>query len=146
MDIAMATEDQSWPDEEGFVEVAALDCVSIGVADLGRAADFYVRLFAFCRLRDDRRAGDARVILGRGGRPSLVLVEDRMTADATRLIGTVASLERAREVVWDLGISVIRDIDEPAATDALRAGRSFVIRDPDGNEVEFIDQCYKKQS
>lgn len=137
---AMAYDNQSWPGRDAFVSVVAFDCLCVPVSDLQRAIDFYSGLFAMRVVAGG--AGAGRVVLSRGGRVRLALYAHDPVSGMpfTRLSATVESLETAREMVWDLGITTLRNFVDPDASGRARDDDSFAIADPDGHEIHFIER------
>lgn len=137
---AMAYDNQAWPGHDAFVGVVAFDCLCIPVSDLQRATEFYSGLFAMRVVAGGVDKG--RVVLSRGGRVRLALyAHDAASAmPPTRVSATVESLEAARETVWDLGITTLRDFVDPDGSGRARDDDSFVIADPDGHEVHFMER------
>jgi len=135
---AMAYDNRAWRGRDTFVSAVAFDCLCIPVSDLQRAIGFYSGLFAMRLVAGGADTG--RVVLSRGGRVRLALYAhggaSRMPF--TRVSATVESLESAREMVWDLGITPLRDF-----VDGDGRGwddESFVIADPNGHEIHFIER------
>lgn len=137
---AMACDDRTWPGRDTFVSVVGFDCLCIPVTDLQRAIGFYSGLFAMRVVAGGADAG--RVVLSRGGRVRLALYAHSGATGTpfTHVVATVESLESAREMVWDLGIATLRDFVDPDGSDRTRDDDSFVIADPDGHEIRFIER------
>lgn len=135
MSAAMACDNRSWPDHDVFVSVVAFEGLCVPVRDLLRAIDFYAELFAMRVVAGGIDAG--RVVLSRAGRTRIALYRHRSprAVPVTRITATVESLEKARETVWDLGITTLRDIGGARTSES-----SFVIADPDGHEIHFIER------
>ena len=142
---AMAYDNQAWPGHDAFVGVVAFDCLCIPVSDLQRATEFYSGLFAMRVVAGGPDKG--RVVLSRGGRVRLALyAHDTASAmPGARVSATVESLESAREMVWDLGIPTLRDFVEPDGSGRTRSGYSFVIADPNGHEIHFIERSSRAE-
>lgn len=142
---AMAHDNHTWSGRDTFVSPVALDCLCIPVSNLPRATEFYSGLFAMRVVAGGMDNG--RVVLSRGGRVRLALyVQGAASAMApTRISATVESLESAREMVWDLGITTLRDFVEPDKSGRTRDGDSFVIADPDGHEIHFIERSTRAE-
>lgn len=145
MPSVMATVEHSWPDEEAFIEALAFDRVWLTVACLEQAIDFHERLFGFHALMDATAGGTA--VLGRGGRARLFLREESEETAVIPVVGqrlrvTVAELDLARELLWDKGVPVTRDVDERDGVAGGHGRSSFTIRDPDGCEIVFIEQTH----
>jgi len=143
---AMAYDNQTWPGRDAFVSVVAFDCLCVPVGDLQRAVEFYSGLFAMRVVAGGVDAG--RVVLSRGGRVRLALYTHGGTTGMpfTRVSATVESLEAAREVVWNLGITTLRDFVDPDGSGRERDDDSFAIADPDGHEIHFIDGSSRDES
>jgi catechol 2,3-dioxygenase-like lactoylglutathione lyase family enzyme len=141
---ALAYDNRAWPGREAFVSVVAFDCLYLPVSDLQRGIEFYSGLFAMRVIAGGADTG--RVVLSRGGRVRLALYAHGADSAIpfTRASATVESLESAREVVWDLGIRTIRDFVDRHGPGRGREGDSFVIADPDGHEIHFIERSRNK--
>ncbi|HEX7082365.1 MAG TPA: VOC family protein [Gammaproteobacteria bacterium] len=132
-------------DVAGAVGVAGVDYLSIYTPELRRSVELYSRVFGFCVVGASHdRAG--RSVLMAAGRLYLAIRErPRGEFDSTGALGwsfVVDDLDRARAITWDLGIVPIRDgTHEPQCDSPWRRRRSFVIRDPDGNEIEVVERA-----
>lgn len=127
------------------VEVAGVDYLSICTPELRRSVELYSRVFGFCVVDASHdRAG--RSVLMAAGRLYLAIRErQRGEFDSTRALGwsfVVDDLDRARSSIWDLGIVPVRDGTHQLQCDPpWRRRRSFVISDPDGNEIEVVERA-----
>jgi catechol 2,3-dioxygenase-like lactoylglutathione lyase family enzyme len=126
------------------VDVAGVDYLSIFTPELRRSVDFYSRVFGFCVVDASRRPDGRSVLMG-AGRFCLALHERQRTeSDSTRTLSwsfIVDDLDRARAIVWNLGIVPLRrGAQEPQRNTPWRRSRSFMIRDPNGNEIEVVQQ------
>lgn len=134
---AMAHEDQSWPDDDGFVSVVAFDCLGIPVSDIRYSMSFYSELFALRLVAGSAEAG--RVVLSRGGRTRLALYTSSGDSGviATSVAALVESLDAAREVVWNNGITTMHGA---SGADRPNGGEpTFAIADPDGHVISFTE-------
>jgi len=122
------------------VDVSGVGHVSIFTPDLRRSVKFYARVFGFRVIEAATRsalmaAGRLRLAIHerqpRGAEPSPALCCSFVVDD----------LERARASIWNLGVVPIREeAHEPRRSRPGRRCRSFVIRDPGGNEIEVVER------
>ena len=130
--------------DEG-VEIAGVDYVGISARDLGRSAEFYRRLFGLRIVDEVREQGGTAVLMRTSEGVYLGLHEGRSTAGRasaqSRFSFVVGDIDRARAAVWNLGVPTADGSDEPRRRRSWRASRSFVIRDPDGHEIELVEQA-----
>src|SRR5690606_29809216 len=107
--------------------------------DLRRAIRLYNRVFGFQLVSKADRSGSPRVLMRGRGCCYLAIDEHHGTIAATkRLRFETASLDRARERLWDLGVVPADGSIEPRF-DPKRCCRIVPIRDPDGNEIELVE-------
>lgn len=139
MSPATAHDNYSWADPETFVRIRAFDCLCVPVRDLQRSIGFYSELFAMRVVAGGAQSG--RVVLSREGRVRLALYQHAATSSlpAIRIAAKVDSLEAAREMIWDLGIPTLGDYVHPQDAKSMRDRDAFVIADPDGHEIRFIE-------
>ncbi|MBN1239411.1 MAG: VOC family protein [Gammaproteobacteria bacterium] len=135
--------------DEERIDVAGIDYVTISVGDLGRSVRFYQRLFG-CQVVERNYAGKARVLLSAGG--AYVAMQERRAEPAEadtppgRWSFMVEDIDRARACAWNLGVATVGGTDAPRRIHAWRRERSFMIRDPDGNEVEIVERRRQTRS
>jgi predicted enzyme related to lactoylglutathione lyase len=127
------------------LDVTGVDYLSIAAPELGRSVSFYARVFGF-RLIEASRERGGRSALMAAGRLYLAIHERPRGASSSPAAlcfsFTVDDLDRARASIWNLGVVPIRDgTHEPLRDRPWRGGRSFVIRDPGGNEVEVVERA-----
>ncbi|HET7132423.1 MAG TPA: VOC family protein, partial [Gammaproteobacteria bacterium] len=112
-------------------------------ANLARAVNFYARAFGFRLLVGTGGRRPRRVVL-HAARTRLALeehgLEQRAARTRERARLHLQDFDAARERVWDLGIATTQDT--ASHDDAAAAGgrRRFVVRDPDGHEIEVVDR------
>jgi hypothetical protein len=56
----------------------------------------------------------------------------------------VDDLDRVRAAIWDLGVKVAGDNGEPDHIRRWVNGRSLVVRDPDGNTIELVEEVRER--
>jgi predicted enzyme related to lactoylglutathione lyase len=124
-------------DDAPSVVVYDANRMTLATTNLARAVNFYARVFGF-RLAGNGGGRPRRAVL-RAGRVRLAL-EERATvaAEPGRASFVVEDFDAARERVWNLGIATMQVGAE--SRDSRRGGGSrwFVIRDPDGREIEVV--------
>lgn len=130
------------PLNEQRIDVAGVDYLTITVRDLERSVRFYRRIFG-CDVIDQGSGGHG-LLMNTSGGLYLAIHEWRgaLAADAwppSRWSFVVADLDRVRESVWNLGVATADGTDAPHRVYPWRPERSFVIRDPDGNEIELVE-------
>lgn len=133
------------PDECERVDVAAIDYVSIPVDKLRRSIDFYAQNFGFLVVEDASGEDDPCVLMRGSGDLYLAIHERRrertQAGEATRRWSFVVNdLDRVRETVWNLGLAVKDNRDEPTRIHRWRKNKSFLVRDPDGHEIELVER------
>lgn len=131
-------------DAAGVNYVAGVDYLSIFTPELRRSVEFYSRVFGFCVVNASRRPA-GRYVLMAAGRFYLALHERaRSQSESTRTLCwsfVVDDLDRARASVWNLGIVPLRlGAQDSERNTPWRRSRSFMIRDPDGNEIEVVER------
>lgn len=126
------------------VDVAGVDFLSIFVPELRRSVDFYARVFGFRIVEAAPRGARQSVLMASG--PFYLAIHERQggASDRSRALCwsfVVDDLDRARASVWNLGVVPTRDGTHEARPSASwRRSRSFVIRDPGGNEIEVVER------
>jgi catechol 2,3-dioxygenase-like lactoylglutathione lyase family enzyme len=126
------------------IVVAGVDYLSIFTPDLRRSVDLYSQVFGFSVVESVRR-GAGRSMLMAARRFHVAIHERQRDGSeperALRWRFVVDDLDRARASVWDLGLVPIRDgAHEPRRDRRGLPSRSFVIRDPGGNEIEVVER------
>ena len=136
---ATAYDHYSWTDPDTFVRIRSFACLCVPVRDLQRSIGFYSELFAMRLVAGGARSGKA--VLSREGRVRLTLYWHGASSapPVTRIAAKVASLEATRETVWDLGISTLGAFVHPRDAGIRPVRDSFVIADPDGHPIRFIE-------
>jgi catechol 2,3-dioxygenase-like lactoylglutathione lyase family enzyme len=128
---------------EDRADIAGVDYLSIFTPDLRRSVEFYSRVFGFSVV-DASHGPAGRSVLMAAGRFYLALHEPRSESDSTRVLCwsfIVDDLDRARARVWNLGIVPLHlGPQEPERNTPWRRSRSFLIRDPGGNEIEVVER------
>lgn len=126
-------------DIEEPVDVTTVGALKIPTRDPGRAIRFYNRVFGFELVGRKSADGSSRWVMR--GKPYLYLAIDAVD-DASiatkRLLLETASLEVARERLWNLGVVPADRCIEPRF-DPKRCCLSVPLRDPDGNEIELVE-------
>jgi catechol 2,3-dioxygenase-like lactoylglutathione lyase family enzyme len=138
------------------VDVAGVDCLSIFTPELRRSVDFYSRVFGFRVIDSSHRTAGRSVLMA--ARRFYLAIHERhgRKSNSTRALCwsfVVDDIDRTRASIWNLGIVPVRDgTSGPHAQPDERAGcslvsrrspavrRSFVIRDPGGNEIELVER------
>ncbi|HEX5049056.1 MAG TPA: VOC family protein [Gammaproteobacteria bacterium] len=126
------------------VDVAGVDFLSIFTPELRRSADFYSRVFGFRVIESARRGAGRSALMASG--PFYLAIHERPRGASDRAGALcwsfmVDDLDRARASIWNLGIVPTRDgTHEPGGKPSWRRSRSFVIRDPGGNEIEIVER------
>jgi catechol 2,3-dioxygenase-like lactoylglutathione lyase family enzyme len=116
--------------------------VNVAVRDLSCSVRFYARVFGF---HTCKRWGDCVATLeATKARATLMLHEQRSPLlRASRLWRrwgfVVTDLDRARQLVWELGVKIARDSGEPDHIYRWSNGRSLYIKDPNENEIELVE-------
>ena len=125
------------------IELAASGYVAISTRDLQRAVRFYSRLFGF-RVIERRHDHNAEhVLMGTRSHAFLALHEHQAAAvpppGATHWTFAVPDLDRARAAAWNRGVVPVRGrMSEERSFDDAQC--CLVIRDPDGHEIELVEE------
>ena len=133
------------PGGEDRVEVAGVDYLTIFAPELRRCVTFYSRVFGF-RVLEATRRGAGRSALLSAGRFYLAIRERPRSSgsDGARALCwsfVVDDVDRARASMWNLGVVPVSEAtDGPQPERPWRTGRSFVVRDPGGNEIEIVER------
>jgi catechol 2,3-dioxygenase-like lactoylglutathione lyase family enzyme len=119
--------------------------INVAARSLRRAVHFYSRVFGLRPTGDHGDSGPAvlRVALA----DELVIHE---VAESVLLGGSfvrswgfvVADLDRARQIVWELGVQIARDSGTPDSIYRWSNGRSLYVWAPDGNQIELVEIGY----
>jgi len=131
---------------DGRVEVTGSAYVAISARDVERAVRFYARVFGF-RVIEQRRDADVAHVLLSTQRDTFVAVHDEHAAAAPppgtlRLTFAVHDLERAREALWNHGVAPVGGHFPEERSFHPANPPHLVIRDPDGNEIDLVEQPY----
>lgn len=120
--------------------------VTIAVRDLEQSMEFYARVFGFRIAENESRPTGASVIMA--GPEHIRLAIHQYGDAAVPLVPVcrdwgfiVSDLESVRDAVWDLGVNVAHDSGEPDQIYRRSNGRSLYIHDPDGNDIELVEEC-----
>ncbi|HEX6995499.1 MAG TPA: VOC family protein [Gammaproteobacteria bacterium] len=119
--------------------MTTVGAITIPTRDPGRAIRFYNRVFGFELVGKTSRNGSLRFLMR--GRAYFHLAIDAhrgATAAPKRLRLETASLDLARERLWNLGFVPADRCIEPRF-DPKHCCRVVPIRDPDGNEIELVE-------
>jgi catechol 2,3-dioxygenase-like lactoylglutathione lyase family enzyme len=126
------------------VDVQGVDYLRIFTSELRRSVAFYARVFGFRVLDATARRDERSVLMATGGLH--LTIQERPpnggpeTARTLRRSFVVDDVDRERASMWNLGVVPIRDGTAEAPRDRTgRTGRSFVVRDPGGNEIEVVE-------
>lgn len=125
---------------------SGVSAVTIPVRDLGKALGFYSRVFGFRPAsggqQEPRRSA---TMTGPGG---ALLAIHEYSGESVRPVPIrrqwgflVEELDHVRETIWDLGVRVASDGGEPDHSRRWSNGRSLRVRDPDGNEIELVEEA-----
>jgi catechol 2,3-dioxygenase-like lactoylglutathione lyase family enzyme len=115
--------------------------ISVRVRDLRRAVEFYSRVFGLRAIEDGSHAGLSSAVTMTRARGELLLCTHRDDDGehlSRRWAFLVGDIDRAREAVWELGVTVARDSGAPDQIYCRPNGRSLYIHDRDANEVELF--------
>jgi catechol 2,3-dioxygenase-like lactoylglutathione lyase family enzyme len=122
-----------------------LQQLNVPVRNLRRSIDFYARVFGFhLRAIEYDNLRHILAIMSSTALAADLLLHERCDSGSPQLrrwAFTVMNLDRVRERVWDLGVSVARTSGEPDQIYRWSAGRSLYINDPDANEIELFEVC-----
>jgi catechol 2,3-dioxygenase-like lactoylglutathione lyase family enzyme len=126
------------------VDVAGVIGLHIFTKELRRTLEFYSRLFGLRLLEDSHRGAERYVVMGIGQSLRITVQErDKSACDSiqpTRFTLVADDFDRARASVWNLGVRAIELGGETSLFRPRRRNRSFVIRDPGGNEIEIVER------
>ncbi len=123
-----------------------LSGVTIATRDFERSVDFYARVFGF-RVTGQASSVQRRTatLAGPGAARLAIREQDEGTRRTLPLHSRwgflVDDLDGARAVAWDLGVKVADDNGAPDHIHRWSNGRSLRVRDPDGNEIELVEEC-----
>ena len=138
-----STTPRTEPSGDDRVEVAGVDYLTIFSPELRRSVRFYSRVFGFRVLEATRRGAGRSALLSAG--PFYLAIRERPRSngpDPARALCwsfVVDDVDRARASMWNLGVVPVRDSTDCPRHEQPRR-RSFVIRDPDGNEIEVAER------
>lgn len=137
------------PSADERVDVAGIDYLSIYTPELRRSVELYSRVFGFCVVSASRDHAGRSALMAAGRFFLAIRERQRSESDWTRTLAwsfVVDDLDQARASIWNLGIVPVRDgMHEPQSNPPWRRRRSFVIRDPDGNEIEVVERARCRQ-
>lgn len=125
--------------------VSEVSGVTIPVRDIDRAVAFYSRVFGLKLARAGGPLPRRSATLAGADGARLAMHERVDAAERLPLARAwgflVDDLDRVREAAWDLGVKVANDNGEPDHIRRWANGRSLAVRDPDGNQIELIEEC-----
>ncbi len=126
-------------DHEEPVDVTTVGAIRIAARDATRAIRFYNRVFGLELVAKTSANGSSRWLM-RGQRCLYLAIDevDDVSGMTKRLHFETASLEVARERLWNLGVVPADRCIEPRF-DPSRCRRCVPIRDPDGNEIALVE-------
>jgi lactoylglutathione lyase len=116
----------------------------IGVSDLSRSLDFYLRVIGMVEVRRFSLSTMEEVVVGFEGRAPIVLMHytdgsaRRYTDNPVKLVIYVDDVPDFVERVRADGLPVIR---EPAPSLDMGGALIGLVKDPDGYVLEFIQQA-----
>jgi catechol 2,3-dioxygenase-like lactoylglutathione lyase family enzyme len=126
------------------LDVTGVDYLSIAAPELARSVAFYARVFGFRVIEASRERGGRSALMA-AGRLYLAIHERPRGGPGLPALCfsfTVDDLDTARASIWNLGVVPLRDgTHEPLRDRPWRGARSFVIRDPAGNEIEVVERA-----
>jgi catechol 2,3-dioxygenase-like lactoylglutathione lyase family enzyme len=118
------------------IDVVEIDRAAVFASNLERSTRFYARLFGLRVVESRSSAREAHVVMANDGDATLSIRErDNADGRRARLTIRVAGLDAAREALWNQG--VVPTIDRVTAVSG--AARYVVIVDPDGHEIELVE-------
>lgn len=129
--------------------VSGISGVTIPARDLDRSIAFYNRVFGFRIARAGRTEPRRSATLAAPG-DALIAIHEHGEGGARPLPihrrwgFVVEDLDRVREAIWDLGVKVADDNGEPDHIRRWANGRSLRVRDPDGNEIELVEELSER--
>lgn len=127
------------------LSVNGISGVTIAARDLERSIDFYSTVFGFRVAGEGRSVPRRSATLAAPGEALLAIHEQgsgpRTVPLHSRWGFLVDDLDGARAAIWDLGVKVADDNGAPDHIHRWSNGRSLSIRDPDGNEIELVEEC-----
>ena len=137
----------SAPERTSYAELGARE-IHVPARNLRRAVAFYSLVFGFCPI--PAHGTGSAVIMPATARADLVIHElhgaAQRSAAFMRCWGfVVKNLDRVRQRVWELGVSVARDSGAPDQIYRWSDGRSLYVRAPDGNEIELVEAWARPQ-
>lgn len=124
-------------------ELEVVGYVSAPTSCFARSIAFYRRVFAFCVVEDGRDQHYPYVFMRSPGEMYLALYArahgNEQQVQCFSLI--VDDLDRVRADLWDMGVPLADGSIEPRRRYPWYPGRSLLIRDPDGHEIELVERC-----
>lgn len=128
------------------LSVSGISGVTIATRDLERSIDFYARVFGFRVAREGGQGLRRSATLAAPGEALLAIHEQGDDRNGPvplhrRWGFLVDDLDSVREAIWDLGVKVADDNGAPDHIRRWPNGRSLCVRDPDGNEIQLIEEC-----
>lgn len=126
--------------------ISGISGVTIAARNLERSIDFYTSVFGFRVAGHGMPAPRRSATLAAPGEARLAIHEnDGSSNGPVPLHGRwgflVDDLDAVREAAWDLGVKVADDNGAPDHIHRWSNGRSLRVLDPDGNEIELIEEC-----
>ncbi|MBW2737285.1 MAG: VOC family protein [Deltaproteobacteria bacterium] len=108
-----------------------LEAPILYVSDVRKAVEFYVKFFGFAVLDDDgdfvmMSLGDSKVALNKAD------AEDKVAGHQTIILAS-DSIDEDYEAISSVDVHVDLTLCDPGY------GRTFIIRDRDGNKIEVIE-------
>lgn len=133
--------DRSGADNGDGLSTGGAGTGTVAAGNLARSVEFYRRVFGFRPEQDERSSRVSAQLSGPNRNRLLIRTFEAVRAETgrPRLRFVVGNLDEVREVVWDSGVRVSRDSGQPDQIFRGPNGRSLYISDPDGNEIELVE-------
>ena len=131
------------------LSVSGISGVTIAARDLQRSIDFYSTVFGL-RVAGQRQSVPRRSATLTAPGEALIAIHEqgegphRTVPLHSRWGFLVDDLDGARAAIWDLGVKVADDNGAPDHIHRWSNGRSLRVRDPDGNEIELVEDCRER--
>lgn len=131
------------------LSISGISGVTIAARNLERSIDFYSTVFGF-RVVGQRRSVPRRSATLAAPGEALIAIQElgdgpnRPVPLHRRWGFLVNDLDGVREAIWDLGVKVADDNGAPDHIRRWPNGRSLRVRDPDGNEIELVEECSER--
>lgn len=128
------------------IGVSGADSVTISTRDSRRAVRFYCAALGFEVVSQTHAQGTSRIALRGRGCTGLVIDEHGEAVAMPRRVRLETSdLDYARERLWNLGVALADGCVE-SRFDSERDCRWLPVHDPDGNEIELVEQTGRNRN